>query len=328
LRELRYAGGQAGPVRRQREIPAQLMAADAFTWPEAKAAGVGARRLAASMLDRPFRGVYLVPHPDPPDQVALARAYAKRMPPTQFFSHSTAAAILGVPLPPPVAGSRTLHVSVRLGAQPARARGVIGHTLAPDRIDVVDLGGLRLTSPATTFALLGGMLAVDDLIIAGDHLITGEVPRGGAPALTTLQVLRDGVRRYGGCRGVRRLRAALDEIRFGSLSPRETLTRLLIVRSGLPQPDLNHPVFDDFGTLVALVDLAYPGQRVGIEYEGDGHREKARFRDDILRRERLEDLGWTIVRLTADDISERHPERVAETLRRIDARLRSRGWSG
>ncbi|WP_309980060.1 DUF559 domain-containing protein [Agromyces sp. 3263] len=249
------------------------------------------------------------------------------MPPTQFFSHSTAAAILGVPLPATVAGSRRIHVSVRLGAQPPRARGVVGHTLAPDRIDVTNLGGLALTSPATTFALLGGMLELDDLIVAGDNLVTGEAPRGGTPALATVQALRDSVARHGRGRGARSLRAALEEIRVGSLSPRETLTRLLIVRSGLPEPELNHAVFDDRGTLLALVDLAYPKHRVGIEYEGDGHREKERFRADILRRERLEDLGWTIVRLTSDDISPGRPHRTAETLTRIESRLRLRGWS-
>lgn len=313
-------------MRRQRDLPPRLTAAESFTWAEARGAGVGARRLAASEVDRPFRGIYL-PAFDELDHVALARAYAKRMPPTQFFSHSTAAAILGVPLPASLAGSRRIHVSVRLGGQPPRARGVVGHTLAPDRIDVTTLSGLRLTSPATTFALLGGMLELDDVVVAGDYLVTGEAPRGGAPALTSTQALRDSVARHGRGRGARTLRAALDEIRFGSLSPRETLTRLLIVRSGLPEPELNHPVFDDMGTLLGLVDLAYPEHRVGIEYEGDGHREKARFRADILRRERLEDLGWTIVRLTSDDISPVRPHRVAETLTRIEARLRLRGWS-
>ncbi|WP_159606317.1 endonuclease domain-containing protein [Agromyces humi] len=313
-------------MRRQRDLPARLTAAEAFTWAEASRAGVGARRLIAAEVDRPFRGIYL-PAVDGRDQVALARAYARRMPPTQFFSHSTAAAILGVPLPSSIAGSARIHVSVRLGAQPPRARGVVGHTLAPDRIDVTSLGGLALTSAETTFALLGGMLELDDVIVAGDYLVTGEAPRGGAPAPTTMQALRDSVARHGRGRGVRTLRAALDEIRFGSLSPRETLTRLLIVRSGLPEPELNHPVFDDMGTLLALVDLAYPKRRVGIEYEGDGHREKRRFRADILRRERLEDLGWTIVRLTSDDISPDPPRRVAETLARIESRLRMRGWT-
>jgi hypothetical protein len=34
---------------------------------------------------------------------------------------------------------------------------------------------------------------------------------------------------------------------------------------------------------VARLDLAYPKRRVGIEYDGDHHRDRATFRHDAVR---------------------------------------------
>lgn len=310
---------------RPRDLPIELSAASAFTWQDAQRRGVSTRRLRAARIEPAFRGIYVqgAEAASPPD---LARAYAMRMPPTQFFSHVTAALLTGMPLPRRLENDPTLHVAVRLGGQRAVGRGVVGHTLAPTRIRVVERDGLAMTDPATTFALLGEVLSVDDLIAVGDFLITGEEPRGGEPALASREKLEEAVTRLGRGRGVRRLREALRDIRFGPLSRRETMVRLLLMRGGLPEPTLNHPVHDRDGRLVALIDLAYPEAMVGIEYEGDGHRERQRFRDDIVRRELLEDLGWTIIRLTADDVpaDPAHP-RARATVVRVARRLAVRG---
>jgi len=45
-----------------------------------------------------------------------------------------------------------------------------------------------------------------------------------------------------------------------------------------------------------MLDLAYPRFRVGIEYEGDHHRDPRQFRSDVRRYERLSDIGWLTVR--------------------------------
>ncbi|MCI2957398.1 endonuclease domain-containing protein [Agromyces atrinae] len=256
------------------------------------------------------------------------------MPDSQFFSHATAAVLWGAPVPytalPTVSVGTALHVSALRPDSRPRLDGVIGHTLSAKRTRVVELDGLRLTDPATTWAQLSTLVKLDDLIAAGDFFVTGEEPRGEPypRALSTLGELREARVRYGRTPGATLLREALPRVRFGPLSPRETLVRLRIVDAGLPEPELNWEVRDRFGRVVALIDLAYPEHLVGIEYEGDGHRERDRFRADIHRRERLEDLGWTIVRLTADDTSiDRDPQRVREMTNRIARRLRARGWA-
>jgi hypothetical protein len=41
--------------------------------------------------------------------------------------------------------------------------------------------------------------------------------------------------------------------------------------------------------------------RVAAEYDGDHHRSRRQFNADIRRMEALNDLGWLVVRVTAED---------------------------
>lgn len=254
------------------------------------------------------------------DHRARAEAYALRMPQTQFFSHSTAALFYGIPLPRAVERAQTIHVSARPAGGLPRAQGVRGHHEAWDR-EPVRRGELFLSSPVDTWCELWRELSIEELVAAGDYLVTGDEPYSGNPPLATLDELKNAVYSYGSRRGVRKLREALALVRYGSMSPMETTTRLFLVAHGLPEPELNHPVFDDDGALLALIDLAYPEYKVAIEYQSGLHMASPQHRNDIARRERLEDRGWTVIYISIDDI--RH--RPHETLARVRARLRARG---
>lgn len=91
-----------------------------------------------------------------------------------------------------------------------------------------------------------------------------------------------------------------------SWSPKESELRLLIVRSGLREPDaLNEKVYAADGSAIGRPDMQYKDARVYIEYEGDHHRtNKETFRLDIVKRERLADEGWRGIRVTELDLSE------------------------
>ncbi|MEJ3743767.1 DUF559 domain-containing protein [Actinomycetes bacterium KLBMP 9797] len=69
------------------------------------------------------------------------------------------------------------------------------------------------------------------------------------------------------------------------------------------------------------MDLAYPDLRIAIEYEGDHHRERVHFQQDVHRLNALRALGWLVLRFTADDVL-RNPER---TVRQVVAAIRERG---
>ena len=99
-------------------------------------------------------------------------------------------------------------------------------------------------------------------------------------------------------------------------SPRESLVRCLLVDAGLGEPLLNLDVRDDTGRFLGCVDMAYPEQKVAIEYHGMLHG--ATWAADVERIAALRAAGWVVIEVTAPLL--RTPEtlirRVATALRR------------
>lgn len=119
--------------------------------------------------------------------------------------------------------------------------------------------------------------------------------------------------------GAVRLRRAWEQVRSPCWSPTETLTRLIAVRSGLPEPVLNHEV--RIGGQRFLLDLAWPSARVAVEYNGGVHaREIQQYRDEMHRLALLRDAGWHIEVLTWDDL--RIPSRRAAWVERVEERMK------
>ena len=56
------------------------------------------------------------------------------------------------------------------------------------------------------------------------------------------------------------------------------------------------------GDFVARVDLAFPDQRVAIEYDGAWHAEPGQFAKDRRRLNALVAAGWTVLHVTAADL--------------------------
>jgi very-short-patch-repair endonuclease len=83
----------------------------------------------------------------------------------------------------------------------------------------------------------------------------------------------------------------------------ETRIRVAIHRYGLPPPELQFPV----GPF--LLDLAYPEQRLAIEYDGRDHRTAARALRDLRREAYLTRQGWDVLRLEARTVFD--PREVA-----------------
>lgn len=86
--------------------------------------------------------------------------------------------------------------------------------------------------------------------------------------------------------------------------------------AGLPEPALNHDVYDEHGRFLACVDLAYPERKVAVEYHGVLHH--SRYAADVERIAALRAAGWTVIEVTSALLT--HPdllvERVREALRR------------
>lgn len=283
-------------MRRPPPLPPELRGR-AFTIAEARACGVSRAALAGPGLARPFKGARAPEHPDDAgtsatlDRNAIvrrARALAPLLLPGQCFSHTTAAAILGLRLPSRF-GEPAVHVTSTGGRRAPRRTGVVGHHGEPS---VVWMRGLPVTAPMTTWLHCAETLTVPDLVVMGDGLVARHQP------ICALADLDAAVVAHGPRRGAARLRAALERIRPRTDSAMETLLRLLIVDAGLPEPVVNLPICDAAGAFVAFADLAWASERVIVEYDGDQHRtDRVQFATDIERIGRLQELGWFVVRV-------------------------------
>jgi hypothetical protein len=85
-----------------------------------------------------------------------------------------------------------------------------------------------------------------------------------------------------------------------SESPMESRLRMLLVLGGLPRPQAQTSLKDRHGLFLGRPDLYYPERRLGLEYDGVGHRE--RLAEDNRRQNRLLSNGIQLLRFTAGDV--------------------------
>jgi hypothetical protein len=116
--------------------------------------------------------------------------------------------------------------------------------------------------------------------------------------------------------GSRKVAAATDLVDPRSESPPESWVRVACALAGLPAP---HPQFDvvDAGVWLGRVDLAWPEQKLIVEYEGAYHFDGVQIARDDVRIARLVAAGWTVIRLAAHDLRDMDGvvRRIADALR-------------
>jgi hypothetical protein len=278
--------------------------------------GAPRRAVDSPRLDRPFTGLRAersskdsldpLGHPAERGRESARRAarlFAAHMHDGEFFSHLTAALLWDLPLPH--VDVDRIDVSVLAPSRAPRGRGVRGHQLSGRQVTVVSgPDGLRATSPSSTWAQLGpyvrhpyDLTAIADAILLTPR-IAGPFGRVLREPLANRAELVSELHR-GRRIGVRSLEEAVVRARPGAVSRPETWCRLLILDAGLPEPVLDHDVYDDAGLFVGCVDLAYPHLRIAIEYEGDHHRLDSRqWNRDIAKHDRLAEIGWRVIRVT------------------------------
>jgi very-short-patch-repair endonuclease len=94
------------------------------------------------------------------------------------------------------------------------------------------------------------------------------------------------------------------------------------VLAGLPEPVVNFDVVDEDGRVRYRIDLSFPGEKVGIEFDGRHHIERQdQWEGDLLRREDLEDDDWKFVVVVSSQLY----GDPATVLARVAAAMRSRG---
>jgi len=217
----------------------------------------------AGDLETPFRGVRIrserevssAPQGTEPlahdhrvrrDVIRKARAYDLLMPGHAFFAGRTAAVIYGAP----IAHGDELEVAVHAPARAPRRRGIHGMKVAARLASVREHDGLRVASPASTWAMLGADLSTRELVTVGDAFVRMPRDQWGSlranASLTTIEELRRAAA-AGPRRGAARLRAAAELVRVGSASPLETEYRLDAAVAGLPDAELDVEIGSDRG---------------------------------------------------------------------------------
>ncbi|MEZ0362989.1 DUF559 domain-containing protein [Mycobacterium sp. pUA109] len=189
-------------------------------------------------------------------------------------------------------------------------------TLKPGEMTSVD--GIAVTDPARTAfdigrrtrSRLAGLQRLDALANAtGVGIAEVEVVIAAHP----------------GARGLTRLRQVLPLVDGGAESPQETRTRLVLIDAGLPKPETQIMVYDEYGEFVARVDIGYRDLRVGIEYDGPQHWTDPKQRQrDIDRQVALAALGWVIIRVSAELLRYRQATFVG----RVEDAMYAAGWAG
>lgn len=267
-----------------------------FRGSEAVRSGLLTRhQLQSSAWRRLFPDVYACVSVEP-SHLLRARAVADVLLPGAVASGLTAAVLWGVEL----AGPRddvefTVPPGVRGGA--VDGLRLTRRRLLPEEVSL--RAGVRVTSPLRTATDLCRIRPLDEAVAVLDRFVAARV--------VGLDEVRPAAARLTGrdCRHVRSVAALADGL---AGSPQETRVRLLVHRSGLPDPVAQHVVLDARGRFVARVDFAWPQLRLALEYDGEWHAEPGQFGRDRRRLNRLTAAGWTVVFVTAADLH--HPERL------------------
>jgi very-short-patch-repair endonuclease len=282
------------PVRMRTEYPTEP-----FSNADVAAYGITAQHLARAAdrgkLRRIMRGVY-APTDWPDDLDHRAAAAAKVLGSGQVFIDRTASWLHGLDAfgfseRPMLPGVETAALTTR---RASRADGVHGRSrdLAPN--DVMEVRGVRLTTPTRTALDLACNLRKAEALACLDGFAR-EHGVGKGQLLAQLP-------RFRGRRGViqaRRLVLLMDPL---AESPRESHLRLAVLDAGLPVPTLQFEV--DLGDYVARLDLAYPENRVAIEYDGKEFHSSVEQREhDRVRRELLRSEGWTVIVVRSGDLA-------------------------
>ncbi|MCO7219560.1 hypothetical protein [Klenkia sp. PcliD-1-E] len=246
--------------------------------------------------------------PDAVDARERLALLAQGLPPDAAYSHLAAAHLLGAHVDLPA--RPTIALTPRR-VLPQRAEVVTRtRSLAADDVVVVD--GLRVTSGAQTFLDCAAAMSADELCAVGDALL-----RAGTldPAELAARLTR-----AGRTRGVVRARAVAPHLDGRAMSRPESQVRWWLIDSDLPPVELQVPVRDARGEVVAHGDLGWEAWKVLGEYEGRHHAEADQFDSDIDRYSLMAADGWLVLRF-----ANRHRNRrtVVDRCRRA---LVSRGW--
>lgn len=250
-------------------------------------------------LERLTRGAYWLPENKERHELARLRAVSHlravsvMLGSDHTFCRASAALLWDLPLwSIPTAA----HVIQRWTTGAGGRRDTIRHReTCPDE-DTTVLHGLRATTLERTVVDCARTLPAADGLALVDAALGLGVERS--------RLAQACVR---GARGVVRARAVIEEADGGAASPGESITRLHLLRHGLPRPETQIRIRTRRGTFYG--DLGWRCGRVLVEFDGrikytrlaQGDPAEVVYQEK-LRQEAIEELGWRVARVAAADL--------------------------
>jgi hypothetical protein len=269
-----------------------------------------ARAATAGVIKRAGRGVYLAP--DQPSAPAVVADSGATLGPHAVLGYRGAAAFYGLAA---VAPGTIEWIVPHSGTRPRRLPPGVARVYRRRRFDdleIVEVGGVRVTSVRQTLADVAGITDIDvvermiesalrlDLVselLLRDFAYIGIFARHGGPAL----------------------RAVLDRRPCGVLptdSDVETLLLQLYRKFGMPHFERQWPIYGPDGQIIARADCGFPPFAFGTEVDGlESHGTKSGLQYDLNRQNRVFDTGFSLRRFTYDDVVYRQRYVWAATLR-------------
>ena len=283
----------------RRALVPQQLTYGAFTLDEARRAGLTRRQLQGTKWRRIGPSTYRLADLGDSTHSRIAAAL-RSLPNGSVVAGRTAAWIHGTAL----GVDDEIEVNVPSESGISTRAGVRVRRVELARADVVTVDGLPVTSPSRTIADLA---RTDDLVtavVACDSFLNRR--------LMTVKELAKAQARASTGPGSARLRRVVDLAEPKAQSPGETHLRLIIVLAGLPRPIAQFEIRDFWHRFLARPDLAYPGARLALEYDGGIHSQQ--LQDDLRRQDRILNAGWRVLRFTKADVFG-DPEGVVASVR-------------
>jgi hypothetical protein len=255
------------------------------------------KALASREVIRPIRGAYVRADVEL-TQIVRAQVAALVLGPSSVLCDRTAAWVHGVDCMAyaELDAAPPLESCVLRGHEPTERPEVVGRTRDLKDDDIVEVGGVRVTSPLRTAADLLCLLPRHQALAAADALMREHGFSTGD--------LRRLLVRYFRRRGVVQARNLAPLVDGRSESAGESWTRLTLIDHGFAVPVPQFWVNVD-GIPTYRLDLAFPHARIAIEYDGVAHHTSpADRRRDEERRAWLRANGWRVIVLTKESFTD------------------------
>jgi hypothetical protein len=197
-----------------------------------------------------------------------------------------------------------LHVLNPVGHQLRNSDGLVVHRRDGAPLTRVD-GRLATTPEWTAIEVARGLRRPRALATLDAALRSGTCDRRQLRAAAVGQA---------GRRGIVKVRDLIPLAAAEAESPMESEARLAMIDGGLPSPVLQYEIVDR-NWQTWRVDFAWPEWRVAVEYDGfDWHSDPEKFRRDRQKRAALQEIGWVVSSIVADDVR----RRPLDMVRRIE----------